>query len=40
MPIYEFECEGCGAVFEELVAASTERSEGLPPDLVPPNAAI
>ncbi len=20
MPIYEFECEGCGAVFEELVA--------------------
>ena len=21
MPIYEFECEGCGAVFEELVAA-------------------
>ena len=22
MPIYEFECEGCGAAFEELVAAS------------------
>jgi putative FmdB family regulatory protein len=22
MPIYEFECEGCGASFEELVAAS------------------
>jgi putative FmdB family regulatory protein len=22
VPIYEFECEGCGAVFEELVAAS------------------
>lgn len=21
MPIYEFECEGCGAAFEELVAA-------------------
>jgi putative FmdB family regulatory protein len=21
VPIYEFECEGCGAVFEELVAA-------------------
>jgi len=21
LPIYEFECEGCGAVFEELVAA-------------------
>ncbi len=23
MPIYEFECEGCGACFEELVAAAT-----------------
>ncbi|MBS1863120.1 MAG: zinc ribbon domain-containing protein [Actinobacteria bacterium] len=23
MPIYEFECEGCGACFEELVSAST-----------------
>jgi putative FmdB family regulatory protein len=23
MPIYEFECEGCGERFEELVAAST-----------------
>ncbi|HEY2480291.1 MAG TPA: zinc ribbon domain-containing protein [Solirubrobacterales bacterium] len=23
MPIYEFECEGCGACFEELVAAGT-----------------
>jgi putative FmdB family regulatory protein len=21
MPIYEFECEGCGEVFEELIAA-------------------
>ena len=25
MPIYEFECEACGAWFEELVAAGTER---------------
>ena len=24
MPIYEFECEGCGARFEELVAAGVE----------------
>ncbi|MBS1845233.1 MAG: zinc ribbon domain-containing protein, partial [Actinobacteria bacterium] len=24
MPIYEFECEECGAGFEELVAAGTE----------------
>jgi putative FmdB family regulatory protein len=24
MPIYEFQCEGCGAAFEELVAAGTE----------------
>ena len=24
MPIYEFECEGCGARFEELVAAGIE----------------
>jgi putative FmdB family regulatory protein len=24
MPIYEFECEGCGTRFEELVAAGTE----------------
>ncbi|HEY1854077.1 MAG TPA: zinc ribbon domain-containing protein [Solirubrobacterales bacterium] len=23
MPIYEFECEGCGARFEELVAAGS-----------------
>jgi putative FmdB family regulatory protein len=23
VPIYEFECEGCGARFEELVAADT-----------------
>lgn len=23
MPIYEFECEGCGARFEELVGAET-----------------
>lgn len=27
MPIYEFECEGCGARFEELVAAGTEEME-------------
>lgn len=26
MPIYEFECEGCGAEFEELVPAGTERA--------------
>jgi putative FmdB family regulatory protein len=24
MPIYEFECEGCGARFEELVRAGAE----------------
>ena len=24
MPIYEFECEECGAAFEELVAAGAE----------------
>ncbi len=24
MPIYEFECEKCGRVFEELVAADSE----------------
>jgi putative FmdB family regulatory protein len=24
MPIYEFECEGCGARFEELVATGSE----------------
>jgi putative FmdB family regulatory protein len=24
VPIYEFECEGCGARFEELVAAGIE----------------
>jgi putative FmdB family regulatory protein len=24
MPIYEFECEGCGVRFEELVAAGVE----------------
>jgi putative FmdB family regulatory protein len=24
MPIYEFECEGCGERFEELVAAGVE----------------
>lgn len=23
MPIYEYECEGCGTCFEELVAAGT-----------------
>ena len=26
MPIYEFECEGCGTAFEELVAAGTESA--------------
>jgi putative FmdB family regulatory protein len=26
MPIYEFECEGCGEFFEELVAAGAERA--------------
>jgi putative FmdB family regulatory protein len=26
MPIYEFQCEQCGARFEELVAAGTERN--------------
>lgn len=25
MPIYEFECESCQAVFDDLVAAGTER---------------
>jgi putative FmdB family regulatory protein len=25
MPIYEFDCEACGARFEELVAGGTER---------------
>ena len=25
MPIYEFECEACGARFEELVASGTEQ---------------
>ncbi|HEX9967957.1 MAG TPA: zinc ribbon domain-containing protein [Solirubrobacterales bacterium] len=24
MPIYEFECDGCGSRFEELVGAGTE----------------
>jgi putative FmdB family regulatory protein len=28
MPIYEFECEGCGARFEELVAAGAEVTCG------------
>ena len=27
MPIYEFECEGCGERFEELVAAGVEGIE-------------
>ena len=26
MPIYEFQCEKCGARFEELVAAGTEAA--------------
>lgn len=26
MPIYEFECGGCGERFEELVASATERA--------------
>jgi putative FmdB family regulatory protein len=26
MPIYEFECGGCGERFEELVAAGTEHA--------------
>jgi len=26
MPIYEFECEECGAEFEDLVAAGTEAA--------------
>ena len=27
MPIYEFECGGCGERFEELVPAGTEQAE-------------
>ena len=27
MPIYEFECEGCGERFEELAAASTGSAD-------------
>jgi putative FmdB family regulatory protein len=27
MPIYEFECEGCGERFEELVAAGADGVE-------------
>jgi putative FmdB family regulatory protein len=27
MPIYEFECEGCGERFEELVAADADGVE-------------
>jgi putative FmdB family regulatory protein len=27
VPIYEFECEGCGERFEELVAASTGAAD-------------
>jgi putative FmdB family regulatory protein len=27
MPIYEFECGGCGERFEELVSAGTEHAE-------------
>jgi putative FmdB family regulatory protein len=47
MPIYEFECEGCGAVFEELVAADavapacpacgTERTRRLMSAVSPPS---
>ncbi|HET7417966.1 MAG TPA: zinc ribbon domain-containing protein [Solirubrobacterales bacterium] len=45
MPIYEFECEGCGARFEELVAAGeaaacpacgAERSRRLYSSVAPP----
>jgi putative FmdB family regulatory protein len=25
MPVYEFECEGCGSRFEDLVSSSAER---------------
>jgi putative FmdB family regulatory protein len=45
MPIYEFECEACGARFEELVAAAeavacrecgSERTRRLYSNLAPP----
>lgn len=45
MPIYEFECEACGARFEELVAAGTavpcrecgsERTRRLYSSVAPP----
>ena len=45
MPIYEFECEGCGARFEELVAAGaasacpecgSERTRRLYSEVSPP----
>ena len=45
MPIYEFECEGCGARFEELVAAGaatacpecgSERTRRLYSEVAPP----
>ncbi|HET9592860.1 MAG TPA: zinc ribbon domain-containing protein [Solirubrobacterales bacterium] len=45
MPIYEFECEACGARFEELVAAGgtvvcsecgSERTRRLYSNLAPP----
>jgi putative FmdB family regulatory protein len=46
MPIYEFECEGCGADFEELVAAEgaaacpacgSERTRRLLSAVAPPS---
>ena len=30
MPIYEYRCNECGAEFEELVAASTEKNPPCP----------
>lgn len=46
MPIYEFECEGCGGRFEELVAAEgtaacpacgSERTRRLLSEVAPPS---
>jgi putative FmdB family regulatory protein len=46
MPIYEFECEGCGGRFEELVAAGetavcpacgSERTRRLLSEVAPPS---
>lgn len=46
MPIYEFECEGCGARFEELVAPGqaapcpqcrSERTRRLLSEVAPPS---